>query len=120
MVSLTRPGLLLRLEGAAVFLFATALYAGQSAGWLWYLVLILAPDLSALGYVLNPRLGSALYNMVHTYAVPAALAGAALLLGSAPALAVALIWIAHIGADRALGFGLKYPDAFKDTHLNHV
>jgi hypothetical protein len=120
MLSLTRPGLLLRLEGAAVFLFATALFAGRGDSWLWYLALILAPDLSALGYVLNPRIGSVLYNIVHTYALPAGLAGAALLLGNDPALAAALIWAAHIGADRALGFGLKYPDAFKDTHLNHV
>ena len=120
MLAFTRPGLLLRLEGAAVFLFATALYGARGESWLWYLVLILAPDLSAFGYMVNPRIGSVLYNVVHAYVLPAALAATALLLGNAPALAVALIWVAHIGADRALGFGLKYPDAFKDTHLNHV
>ena len=116
----TLPGILLRLEGAAVFVGAIALYI-RSEGPLWlFLVLILAPDLSALGYLAGAKIGSITYNSVHTYLLPGTLIALALLGVSGPVLWVALIWFAHIGADRALGFGLKYPTKFKDTHLNHV
>ena len=60
------------------------------------------------------------YNTVHTYALPVALAAAGVLAGADGLVAVSLIWIAHIGADRALGYGLKYPTDFKDTHLQRV
>ena len=66
----------------------------------------------------NTRLGAATYNLVHTDAVPLVLAGAAFLTGNTLLLSLALIWVAHIGMDRAAGFGLKYPTRFKDTHLD--
>lgn len=115
------PALLLRLEGLVVFLGAVGMYAHLRYDGLLFAILLLAPDLGALGYLANPRLGSRTYNIVHTYIIPAAL----LALGVASPEAtgftlVALIWLAHIGLDRALGYGLKYPTAFKDTHLNHV
>lgn len=72
------------------------------------------------GYLANPRVGSSVYNLAHTYVWPIALAITAWLLGAPLGLSLALIWIAHIGLDRGLGFGLKYPTEFKDTHLSHV
>jgi hypothetical protein len=103
-----------------VFVGALALYLHLGFGWPLLLVLFLAPDLSALGYLANPRVGSVAYDLAHTefWAVCLAVAG---VLGGADALVqVALIWLAHIGFDRVLGYGLKYPTEFKDTHLQRV
>ena len=119
-MKLTLPGFLLRLEGAVVFASAAFLYGRNSGSWLLFALLILAPDLAALGYLAGARVGSVTYNIVHTYALPASLMLAAWLSHAPLGLSLALIWFAHIGADRLLGFGLKYPTEFKDTHLNRV
>lgn len=119
-VSVSKPGLLLRVEGATVLIGAVALYFQQGGGWLLFVVLLLAPDLSALGYLAGPGVGSVCYNLVHTYAGPAAVIAAGLLAGAALPVWIGLIWTAHIGMDRMLGFGLKYPTVFQDTHLNRV
>jgi hypothetical protein len=115
-----RPSLLLRLEGLAVLAAAVAGYAWTGASWWLFVALFLTPDLSMLGYVRNAATGSIIYNAAHTYFFPAALAGVALYAGNGLLLALALIWIAHIGFDRVLGYGLKYPTGFKDTHLQRV
>jgi hypothetical protein len=107
----------LRLEGFVVFLTAVAVYAWLGASWLMFVVLFLAPDLAMLGYLASPRVGAVLYNLVHIYALPLALAAFGLLAAQPVACALALIWIAHIGGDRALGYGLKYATRFGDTHL---
>ena len=73
-----------------------------------------------LGYLANVRLGANLYNIAHTVAFPVVLAGVSYTLHSEKPLVFALIWLAHIEFDRALGFGLKYPTYFKDTHLQRV
>lgn len=117
---LSLPNLLLRLEGLTVLLLALAVYFHFRASGLLFVVLILAPDLSALGYLVNPRVGSWSYDLVHTYVLPAVLAAIGLIGGQPLLLNISLIWFAHIGADRLLGYGLKYPTAFKDTHLQRV
>jgi hypothetical protein len=114
------PRLLLHAEGAAVFLAATLLYFHGDHAWWLYVVLALAPDLSAVGYLAGNRAGAASYDAAHTYAVPVALAAVAVVSGWDTVVALSLIWIAHIGADRALGYGLKYASGFKDTHLQRV
>jgi hypothetical protein len=114
------PALLLRAEGAAAAFAAIAFYIHIGGSGLLFVLLILAPDLSALGYIKNPVVGSVVYNTVHTYAMPIILAVIALAVGSQLALSIALIWFTHIGIDRLMGFGLKYPTQFKDTHLQHV
>jgi hypothetical protein len=73
-----------------------------------------------LGYLANVRLGSTLYNFAHTYLNPAILLAIAFFADKPQLIPIALIWTAHIGFDRLLGFGLKYPTHFKDTHLQHV
>jgi Domain of unknown function (DUF4260) len=114
------PARLLRLEGLAVAVGAVALYFDQGYGWLALLLLILAPDLSALGYIAGSRVGAATYDLAHTYVGPVALGVAGVLGGWDTGVQLALIWLAHIGADRLLGYGLKYPTAFRDTHLQRV
>jgi hypothetical protein len=108
---------LLRLEGLAVAAITIVLYAHSGASWWWFAALWLVPDLSLIGYLSNPCNGARIYNAVHSYVTPAALALVALLMHRATLLPFALIWINHIGLDRALGFGLKYATAFNWTHL---
>jgi hypothetical protein len=117
---MTLPKPLLHLEGAVLLAMTLLLYAQHGGNWWLFLILILAPDLAALGYLAGPKVGAAIYNLAHTYLLPAALAAYGLLTINSLAIDLALIWFAHIGADRMLGYGLKYPTAFKDTHLNRV
>ncbi len=114
------PRLLLRIEGAALFAVATFAYERTGAGWWLYVILFLAPDLSFLAYLAGARAGAIVYNALHTTIGPIVLAAVGVL-GPLPlALAVALIWAAHIGLDRALGYGLKYFAGFGFTHLGRI
>lgn len=110
--------LLLRAEGAAAFIGAVSGYVVLNGDWHLFALLLLLPDLSMLGYRIDAEFGAALYNSAHTYLVPGALALGGWLAGVPLLFAVALIWVAHIALDRALGFGLKRPGSFSDTHLS--
>jgi hypothetical protein len=117
---LTKPRWLLHLEGACILALTLVLYQAGHFRWWLFAVLLLAPDLAMLGYFANVKIGAALYNLVHTEIGPVLLLVASVavpLPGSEP---YALIWLAHLGMDRMLGYGLKYPTQFKDTHLQHV
>lgn len=114
------PGLLLRLEGLAIAVTAVTLYAINDYRWWVLALLVLAPDLSALGYLINRRVGAICYNIVHTYVLPLALVMAGYLFGEPLAIQLALIWFVHIGVDRLAGYGLKYSDSFKRTHIQAV
>ena len=114
------PRLLLHAEGAVVFVAATVVYFEQGHPWWLFLLLVLAPDLSMIGYAAGAGAGAFAYDAAHTYALPVALATLGVVVGWDGAVAVALVWTAHIGVDRAVGYGLKYPSAFKDTHLQRV
>jgi hypothetical protein len=114
------PRSLLHLEGAAVAVAALGIYFwGDHPGWL-ILVLALAPDLAMGAYAAGPRVGAVVYNLAHTYAVPVILGAVGVVTDSGTAVAIALIWLTHIGVDRAIGYGLKYPTGFKNTHLQRV
>lgn len=110
----------LRLENLALGAFAVWGFALTDTSWWWFAALSLAPDLGMLGYVASSRLGALTYNAVHTYLAPALLVGLAVPLGWAWGVPVALVWVAHIGFDRALGYGLKSPESFQQTHLGRV
>ena len=111
---------LLRAEGAAVAL-AAALVAWQLGPAWWLVVLVLvAPDLAIAGYALGPKAGARIYNAAHLYVWPLALGAIAWLAGRPVVGEVAALWALHIGLDRALGYGLKLPSDFKDTHLGRI
>ncbi|QJE72698.1 DUF4260 family protein [Aerophototrophica crusticola] len=114
------PLLLLRLEGAAALALSVLAYREMGGGWGWFLGLFLLPDLSMLGYMLGARAGAACYNLAHTYLAPALVGIAAWVAGAEMAVLGSLIWSAHVGFDRLLGYGLKYPDAFGSTHLGTI
>lgn len=117
---LTHPRWLLHIEGGILFVASLITYARIGSPWLLFAVLLLAPDLSALGYLINPRFGAACYNLVHIEALPAVTLALGVFSGSSWPVTLALIWLAHIGLDRLVGFGLKYPTKFQDTHLQRV
>ena len=119
-MKMSLPAILLRVEGLTVLLGAIALYANQGGSWLMFVLLLLVPDVSAVGYLANPRIGSYIYSIVHTYTLPALLMALALA-GQWPlGVQLALIWFAHIGMDRTVGYGLKYATELKGTHLQRV
>lgn len=109
--------LLLRLENLALAIAGGAAFHAVGGSWVLFAALFLAPDIAMLGYLAGPSIGARLYNLAHTYVAVALLAALAWTTGSEWWLQIALIWCVHIGVDRALGFGLKYPTAFADTHL---
>ncbi|MET3497244.1 hypothetical protein ABIC90_004312 [Variovorax boronicumulans] len=111
---------LLRLEGAFVLAAALAAYTQFGLGWGVFALWLLAPDLSWLGYLAGPRVGAALYNAAHSYVGPVALLLLGVLAAMPWAVAGGLIWCAHIGMDRALGYGLKYGAGFGFTHLGRI
>jgi hypothetical protein len=111
---------LLRVEGLAAFAAAVIAFQLLGGNWSLFAVLILAPDLAFLGVLAGPRVGARAYNFAHTYTVPAVLGGFAWFGSASWLVFVALIWIAHIGIDRALGYGLKYPGIDHATHLGWI
>jgi Domain of unknown function (DUF4260) len=117
---LTRPSALLRLEEAILLLLTLFAYQHLHYSWLLFTILFLTPDLFMLGYLLNVPLGAAIYNLAHTLTLPLALLFISYIQPWQLAPALALIWTAHIAFDRLLGYGLKYPTYFKDTHLQHI
>lgn len=114
------PRLALRLEGLAMLVAAVAGYRAMGGGLGLFALLFLVPDLSLLGYLAGPKVGAAVYNAGHSLLGPLLLAGLGLAAGSTMMLWCTLIWVAHVGFDRALGYGLKYASAFTDTHLGRV
>lgn len=112
------PRTFLRVEGLVVLVLCLGGYAVLD-GPLWaLLVLALAPDLSMLGYLGGARVGSLSYNVVHTYTLPLVLGAVGGWTDTTIAVLVAFVWAGHIGADRLLGYGLKYDSGFKQTHLS--
>lgn len=117
---LTRPRVLLHLEGGIVLAVSLLLYGEFKASWVLFAVLFFVPDIAMLGYLVNIRLGAALYNMAHTFTGPLLLLGLSYFYGQSWLIPYGLIWLAHIGFDRMLGSGLKYPTQFRDTHLQRL
>ena len=95
-------------------------YARYGGSWWLFALLLLVPDVGALGYLAGPKTGAATYNTVHTYLGPAVLVAVGTVDGSTLLLSLGFIWFAHIGMDRAVGYGLKYGGAFGHTHLGMV
>ena len=117
---LTRPSILLRTEEALLLTLTVFAYQPLHFSWLLFAILFFTPDISMLGFLLNPRLGATTYNLAHTLTLPLALLLASYLQHWHLPTQLALIWTAHISFDRLLGYGLKYPTFFKDTHLQHI
>lgn len=111
---------LLRLEGLALFAGMTLLYGVWDGSWWIYVLLFFAPDLSFAAYLTGPKFGAMIYNAAHSYLAPMTLMTFGFATGSPLILSIAMIWLAHIGFDRMLGYGLKYAEGFGFTHLGRI
>jgi Domain of unknown function (DUF4260) len=107
----------LRLEGAAMLVAGAIGYWQLGGDWLWFLPALIAPDLSGLGYLRGPRVGAALYNLFHNWAIGLIVLGTGLAIGNPVVSLAGTILIAHTGMDRSVGYGLKLMSGFHDTHL---
>lgn len=110
----------LRLEGLCVLVAASVAYSKFGLGWGTFALFFLTPDLSLLGYLAGPKVGAVSYNLAHSYSGSVACLAAGLVFTAPTILSVGFIWCAHIGFDRALGYGLKYSDGFSFTHLGRI
>ena len=110
----------LRVEGAATFAAGLAGFLFLGLPWWSFLLLLIVPDISMVGYARGPRVGAILYNVVHDLATGVAVAGVGLAIGSVPVAAAGAILVAHSGMDRLAGYGLKFPSSFQDTHLGRI
>ena len=120
MGSLRPVDILIRIEWGALFLAALVGYGLAHGSWLLFALLILAPDISMLAYLGGPRVGAIAYNAFHVLVWPLGLLLAGFYAGQALPIQLALIWLAHIGMDRMLGYGLKLPSGFRDTNLGRI
>jgi hypothetical protein len=110
----------LRLEGLVLFIGMTLLYYIWDGSWWVYALLFFVPDVSFAGYLGGPRIGALVYNTAHSYLAPVAMMTGGFATASPLVLSIAMIWLAHIGFDRALGSGLKYAAGFSFTHLGRI
>ena len=110
----------LRLEGLAAFGAGLALFGTSGGNWLFIIPLLLLPDISVAGFAAGSRVGTFTYNLVHNWAPGLVILALAVLFASLDLELVAAILIAHVGMDRAAGYGLKLPNSFKDTHLGRM
>jgi hypothetical protein len=112
--------MLLKLEEFLLFVLALFLFSNLNYGWGWYALLFFAPDLSMLGYVVNPRLGAWTYNLIHHKGLTVALYVFGYMLAVPWLMFAGTIILGHSSLDRVFGYGLKYPDAFQHTHLGRI
>ncbi len=111
---------LLRLEGLCILLASVLAYARFGSGWGTFALFFLAPDLSFAGYLAGSKVGAIAYNFAHSLIGALAVLATGILLSAPIAVTAGIIWLAHIGFDRALGYGLKYSAGFKFTHLGGI
>ncbi len=119
--NLTQPIVFQRIEAATLFVLMTALYFMLRGDVVRFLIMFIAIDLSLLGYLLGNKIGALVYNLGHNLAGPLLCITIGILSYKTFGLAsFGLVWLAHIGFDRALGLGLKFSDGFGHTHLGDV
>lgn len=121
MTAVSKPiNWILRGEGVAVFIFALLIYSTLGFSWKSFAILFLIPDIAFLGYLVNKRIGAIAYNTTHSYVGAILCTGLGYFYHIETLLLLGVIWVAHVGFDRMLGYGLKYSDGFGYTHLGLI
>ena len=111
---------ILRSEALAAFVAGIVIWIANDGSLLWLVPVLLIPDLSAVGYLINPRVGAVTYNIVHNWTIAAVALGLGWWLHSSFLVFTGAVLLAHVGLDRVLGYGLKLPSSFQDTHLGRI
>lgn len=110
----------LRAEALAIFVAGVIAYLQLNGHPLLLIPLLLVPDLSMIGYLRGPRVGAVTYNLVHNLATALVVVAVGWIVAIAPLALGGAILVAHVGMDRSLGYGLKLPTDFRDTHLGRI
>ncbi|AEI49346.1 DUF4260 domain-containing protein [Runella slithyformis] len=110
----------LTLEDIGEFILAVFLFSRLQYAWWWFPALLLLPDLSMIGYLINTKIGAYLYNFVHHKALGISITLVGFALTSSALMLAGIILFAHSAMDRIFGYGLKYTDSFKHTHLGWI
>lgn len=111
---------IIKLEEAALFILGIFLFNHLNFEWWWFLVLILAPDLSMLGYLFGNKSGAFFYNVFHHKGIALLIYGLGYYLGIETIQLAGIILFSHSAMDRIFGYGLKYEKGFKYTHLGEI
>jgi hypothetical protein len=110
----------LRLEGLAAFAAGLGIFGATGGNWLFIIPLLLLPDVSAAGFLVGHRVGTFTYNAIHNWVPGLAVLALGAWLASPVVVLAGAVLVAHVGMDRAVGYGLKLPSSFHDTHLGRM
>ena len=111
---------LLKLEEAGQFVLAIILFNQLDYAWWVFPALILLPDLSMIGYAFNTKSGALFYNIFHHKLIAVAAIAVGYWTGNDQLILTGIILFGHSAMDRIFGYGLKYHDDFKHTHLGWI
>lgn len=114
--------IILKLEEAmmaATGIYFLTIYDLGLSVWLW-IILFFSPDAGMLGYLVNTKVGAFTYNVFHHKGLAIAIAATGYFLHQDVCIAIGILLFAHSSFDRMLGYGLKYPDSFQNTHLGKI
>lgn len=109
-----------RIEAGAIFIASLYMYWYFDFNLIVFALLLFVFDIFMIGYLINPKVGAYIYNLGHSMIIPPILFATAYTSDTRLLIAISLIWFAHIGIDRGLGYGLKFTSGFKSTHLGHI
>lgn len=112
--------ILLKLEQIGITLLGVYLFSMTGYSWWLFLLLFFAPDIGMAGYLINPKIGAVLYNLFHHQGLAAVVIIIGFILADPVVIGAGAILLSHTAFDRILGFGLKYSDSFKHTHLGWI
>lgn len=110
----------LKVEEAAQFILGILVFCQLDFAWWWFPALILLPDIGMVGYAFNTQIGARIYNIFHNKAIAIALYLTGIYLANPIMSLIGIILFSHSALDRIFGYGLKYPDNFKNTHLGKI
>lgn len=111
---------ILRLEETIMFFFSIFIFSKLEFSWWWFPVLLLVPDISMIGYLINPKIGAGSYNIVHHKGIALAVFALGFFYSNPYLQLTGIILFAHSSMDRVFGYGLKYNDNFHNTHLGII
>ena len=110
----------LKTEELAQFILGIVLFSQLDYAWWWFATLLLTPDIGVLGYLINSKTGAFIYNVFHHKAIAIAVGITGFYLDNSLLILIGVILFSHASFDRIFGYGLKYPDSFKNTHLGKI
>lgn len=111
---------LIKVEELFMFGLSIYLFTKLDFAWWWYPVFLFVPDLSMLGYLINPQAGALTYNLIHLKALGITVYVLGIVAANPPLQFAGLILFGHSSMDRIMGYGLKFPDSFQHTHLGMI